>query len=112
LHAADVVLSAIIVGKSDGAVYTPARYGNPSMTPADVQRFAAATGGQVITGTAPAQALAPVLKNLTTRYTFQYTAPSAEEGAFRRIRVEMTPDTAARFPGARLKARSGYTVGN
>jgi VWFA-related protein len=111
LHAADIVLSAVVVGKPDGVVYTKARYGNPSMTPADVHRFADATGGQVITGTAPAQALAPVLKDLTTRYTFQYTAPSAEEGAFRRIRVEMTPDTAARFPGLRIKARSGYTAG-
>jgi hypothetical protein len=76
-----------------------------------VHRFASATGGQVITGTAPAQALAPVLKDLTTRYTFQYTAPSADEGAFRKIRVELAPDAVARVPGARLKARSGYTVG-
>ena len=112
LHGADIVLSAIVVGKPDAAAgYTPARYGNPSVTPPDVQRFAAVTGGQVITGTAPEEALAPVLKDLTTRYTFQYTAPSADEGSFRKIRVELTPEAATRFPGARLKARSGYTVG-
>jgi VWFA-related protein len=111
LHAADIVLSAIVVGKSDRVGFTPTRYGNPSATPPDVQRFAVATGGQVITGTAPAEALAPVLKDLTTRYTFQYTAPPAEDGSFRKIRVELTPEAATRFPGARLKARSGYTVG-
>jgi VWFA-related protein len=110
LHAANVVLSAIIVGDT-GSPFTQARYTNPSSGPPDVQRFVAETGGQVTLGAAPAEAFAPILKDLTTRYTFQYTPPQGEEGSFRKIRVELTPEAAARFPGAKIKARSGYTVG-
>ncbi|HYP05649.1 MAG TPA: VWA domain-containing protein [Bryobacteraceae bacterium] len=112
LHAGDIVLSAILVGeKPGGATFAPARYQPPDPSTPDVQRFVAETGGEVITGAAPAAALQPVLKGLTTRYSFQYTAPSADEGAFRKIRVELTPEAAARNPGVKLKARSGYTVG-
>jgi hypothetical protein len=110
LHAANVVLSAIIVGDT-ASQFTQARYTNPSSGPPDVQRFVAETGGQVTLRTAPAEAFAPILKDLTTRYTFQYTPPQGEEGSFRPIRVELTPEAAARFPGAKIKARSGYTVG-
>jgi VWFA-related protein len=110
LHAGDIVVSAILIGDARLA-YTKARYENPMSAPPDVQRFVSETGGQVIAGAAPADALQPVLKGLTTRYSFQYTAPSAEEGSFRRIRVELTPETAARYPAAKIKSRSGYTVG-
>lgn len=110
LHAANVVLSAVIVGDNP-STYKPARYVNPTSTLPDVQRFVTETGGQVVTGTAPAAALVPILKDLTTRYSFQYTPPAGEEGSFRKIRVELSPEAAARYPGARIKARSGYTVG-
>lgn len=112
LHAGDIVLSAILVGDNPAArPYRPARYENPSVATPDVQRFVSETGGQAITGASPAAALQPVLKGLTARYSFQYTAPSAEDGTFRRIRVELTPEAAARNVGVKLKARSGYTVG-
>ncbi len=110
LHAANVVLSAILVGDTAPA-YTKARYENPALAPPNVERFVTETGGEVIRGAAPANALQPVLKGLTTRYNFQYTAPPAEDGTFRRIRVELTPEAAAKYPGARIKARSGYTAG-
>jgi VWFA-related protein len=109
LHAANVVVSAILVGDAQG--YTKARYESPSMAPPNVERFVTETGGEVIRGAAPANALQPVLQGLTTRYNFQYTAPPAEDGTFRRIRVELTPEAAAKNPGARIKARSGYTAG-
>ena len=110
LHAGDIIVSAILVGEAP-ATYTPARYDGPSAAPPDVQRFVRETGGQVVIGTAPAQALQPVLQGLTTRYTMQYTAPPSEDGKFRKIRVELTPEAAARYPGAKIKARSGYTAG-
>jgi hypothetical protein len=111
LHAGDIVLSAILVGENPASRYAPARYQAPNTAVPDVQRFVAETGGEVITGAAPAAALQPVLKGLTTRYSFQYTAPPADEGTFRKIRVELTPEAAARNPGVSIKARSGYTVG-
>lgn len=110
LHASDIVVSAIVVGEAPSA-YTRARYDSPTVAPPDVQRFVRETGGQVVIGASPAQALQPILKGLTTRYSFQYTAPSADEGSFRRIKVELAPGAAARIPGAQIKARSGYTVG-
>lgn len=110
LHGGNIIVSAILVGES-ASPYVRARYDSPTMAPPDVQRFAADTGGQVITGAAPAEALQPILKGLTTRYSFQYTAPPADEGSFRRIRVELTPEAASRYPSAKIKARSGYTVG-
>jgi VWFA-related protein len=110
LHAGNVVVSAILVGDTP-APYVKARYTSPGLAPPDVQRFAVETGGEVIVGTAPANALQPVLKGLTTRYSFQYTAPPADDGTFRRIRVELSPEAAARYRGAQIKARSGYTVG-
>jgi VWFA-related protein len=110
LHAGDLVLSAIIVGDA-AAAFTPGRYQNPTSGTPDVQRFVAETGGRVVIGTAPATALQPILKGLTTRYSFHYTAPQADEGTFRRIRVELAPQAATKYPGAKIKARSGYTVG-
>ena len=111
LHAGDIVLSAILVGENPTTPYARARYEAPNNSTPDVQRYVRETGGEVITGAAPAVALQPVLKGLTARYSFQYTAPSAEDGTFRKIRVELTPEAAARNPGVTLKARSGYTVG-
>lgn len=110
LHASNIVLSAILVG-SGSPIYARARYGNPSMAPPDVERLVAETGGHVTKGAPPADALRPVLKGLTTRYNFQYTAPPAEDGTFRKIRVELTPQAATKYPGSTIKARSGYTAG-
>jgi VWFA-related protein len=110
LHAANVVLSAILVGNSEPQ-YTRTRYVNPAAGAPDVQRFVTETGGRSVAGATPADALVPILKDLTTRYSFQYTPPSADEGSFRHIRVELSPEAAARYPGAKIKARSGYTVG-
>ena len=111
LHAGDIVLSAILVGENARSPYMQARYEPPTHAAPDVQRYAKETGGEAITGAAPAVALQPLLKGLTTRYTFQYTAPTADEGSFRKIRVELTPEAASRNPGVSIKARSGYTVG-
>jgi VWFA-related protein len=110
LHAANVVLSAILVG-DNAAGQSKARYESPSLAAPNVERFVTETGGHIVKGTPPANALQPVLKGLTTRYNFQYKAPTAEDGTFRRIRVELTPQAAAKYPGASIKARSGYTVG-
>jgi VWFA-related protein len=111
LHAGDIVLSAILVGENPTTPYARARYEAPDNSIPDVQRYVKETGGEAITNAAPGIALQPVLKGLTARYSFQYTAPPADDGTFRKIRVELTPEAAARNPGVTLKARSGYTVG-
>lgn len=110
VHAANALLSAVIVG-SDAGPYKAARYRDPLSGPPDLHRFAADTGGQIVTSEAPVDALGPVLKDVTTRYSLTYTAPTAIDGSFRKIRVELAPAAKAKHPGARITARSGYTVG-
>jgi len=111
VHAANALLSAVIVG-ADAGPSKAARYRDPLSGPPDLFRFAADTGGHVVTSEAPVDVLGPVLKDVTTRYSLTYTAPpGSEDGSFRRIRVELSPAAKAKFPGAKITARSGYTVG-
>lgn len=103
LHAADAVLNVILIGAE------PARYNQRNPRP-DVTRFAAATGGDVVTGDEPALALRRVIQQATTRYSLQYPAPPGEPGSFRHIRVELGAAARARYSGASVQARSGYEV--
>ncbi len=106
LHAADAVLNAIIVGPAAGP-RTIAAYHDPASTPPDVYRYAKETGGDVVTGHAPAAALRRLIAQAMTRYTLQYPSPSGASG-FRHIRVELAPAARMRYPRAQVQARSGY----
>jgi len=76
----------------------------------DVYRFVENTGGDVIAEEDPAGALGRIVRQIATRYSFQYSAPQAEPGSFRTIRVELTPAAQRRYPGAVVQARTGYYV--
>jgi hypothetical protein len=55
--------------------------------------------------------LARIVRQIATRYSFQYAAPpKGQPGAFRRIRVELSPAAQRRYPGAVIQARTGYYV--
>lgn len=110
LHAADVVLNAILVGSGEASEKRVDRYQNPASGPPDVFQFAKATGGDVISDQEPAAALERMLKRATTRYSLHYAAPVGEPGSFRSIRVSLTPAAQGRYPGALVQARSGYEV--
>jgi Ca-activated chloride channel homolog len=107
LHDADVVLNAVLVG---GAKKPRAagRYSDPATLPPDVYQFVSNTGGDVIADDDPATALARIVRQIATRYSFQYPPPSAEPGEFRRIRVELAPAAQRKYPGAVVQARTGY----
>lgn len=110
LHSADTVLNAILMGvKGDIPKYTPG-YRDPSSRKPDVARFVQATGGELVASDDPARALRRVVQQATTRYNLQYPAPGGDPGSFRHIRVELSGAAQARFPGAVVKARSGYDV--
>jgi hypothetical protein len=109
LHAADAVLSAIVLGESRVRDSLP-RYTDPSLAAPDVLRYATATGGGVSSGTNPSQVLQRLLAQSVTRYSLHYTAPAGEAGAFRRIRVELAPSARRKYPDATVQARSGYTI--
>jgi VWFA-related protein len=110
LHGSDAVLNAILMGvKGDIPKVTPG-YRDPSSRRPDVSRFVEATGGELVASDDPARALRRVVQQATTRYSLQFPAPGGEPGSFRRIRVELSGAAQARYPGAVVKARSGYDV--
>jgi VWFA-related protein len=110
LHDSDVVFNAILVGASKKPLPPAGRYSDPALVPPDVYRFVQNTGGDVIADDDAANALGRIVRQIATRYNFQYSAPQAEPGAFRRIRVELTPAAQRRYPGAVVQARTGYYV--
>lgn len=107
LLAADTVLNALVVRNSKPS--KPRTIVNPDFTPANVFGIAEATGGEALAARA-GSAFAPLLERIRTRYLLQYPAPQGNPGAFRRIRVELSPAARQRYPGARVRARSGYTL--
>jgi VWFA-related protein len=107
LHEADIVLNAIIVGAMKKRL-VPGRYSDPASMPPDVYRFVENTGGDVIADEDAAGALGRIVRQIATRYSFDYSAPQAEPGAYRRIRVELTPAAQRKYPGAMVQARTGY----
>jgi VWFA-related protein len=110
LHGADAVLNAILVGPAKKPRGGPGPYSDPASTPPDVYRFVENTGGDVIADEDAANALGRIVRQIATRYNFQYAAPQAEPGVFRRIRVELSPSAQRRYPGAVIQARTGYYV--
>lgn len=109
LHDANVVLNAILVGGIK-QVRRAGPYSDPAFAPPDVYQFVQNTGGDAVADDDPANALARIVRQIATRYNFQYSAPQAEPGSFRRIRVELTPAAQRRYPGAVVQARTGYYV--
>jgi hypothetical protein len=109
LFLADAVTNVILVGP-EGVAGRTVGYRAPGNRQPDVTEFARRTGGAVIEGQNPAAALRRVIQDATTRYSLQYPAPPSEPGSTRSIRVELSGQAQAKYPGAVIRARSGYVV--
>lgn len=113
LSSDDILLYAIVVGgagrpKDNNNGKKPL---NPDFTFPNVFRIAEETGGEAI-ASSRAETFATVLERIRNRYSLIYQAPPAgETGAFREIRVALTPEARKRFPRARVLARKGYWLG-
>lgn len=111
LWEADSVLNAIVVGKlrrperpkSSGPL-------NPDFTPSDVWKLAEESGGEAVEATRVGDQFRELIERIRSRYSLQYNPPEAPAGALRRIRVELAPEAARRYPDARVNARKGYYV--
>ncbi|HXS96220.1 MAG TPA: VWA domain-containing protein [Candidatus Limnocylindrales bacterium] len=69
------------------------------------------TGGDFIESHAPGDDFHEAMRRLRTRYTLYYPLPDgATPGTARSIRVELSEQAAARYPKARLRARTGYVT--
>ena len=110
MYAADTVLNALIVRKDPKApAVRPSGYSNPDFAPPDVIKIANQTGGLAVERVGKvSEVFQKVIERIRSRYFIQYPAPAAEPGAFRHIRVELTPAARSRHPEAVIRARDGY----
>jgi VWFA-related protein len=109
MYRADAVLNGILTGnqrKPDAP--RPGQYVNPDFTPSDIFKLAAETGGEAMEARRIGEDFARMIERIRERYSLGYSAPEGKPGAFRRIRVELRPETLRRHPGAQVRARAGY----
>lgn len=109
LYEADCVFNAIVAGRGERPEpVRPGQYLNPDFTPPDVFRLAEETGGEAVKAERADTSFRQLMESLRTRYSIHYRAPEAQPGAFRRIRVDLSPEARRRHPRAQIRARHGY----
>jgi VWFA-related protein len=110
LYSADAVLNAIVVGnsKEPDRSKAPHRYRNPDFTPSDVFKLAQESGGEAFRSGKVGEAFRELIERIRSRYSIHYPAPAASGRVFRRIAVELVPDTRRRLGDTGVRARSGY----
>ena len=111
LYSSDAVLNAIV--PEDAEPPKPPRRGvelNPDYTPPDVFKLARETGGEVLRSDRPGAVFREMMERVRTRYSLHYRAPEGSPGVFRRVRVELAPETRQRHRRAEVRARGGYYV--
>ena len=69
------------------------------------------TGGEMIdAGERTADEFRALVRRLRTRYLLHYAMPDGRPGERREIEVALTDAAGRRYPGARVRARTGYIV--
>jgi VWFA-related protein len=68
------------------------------------------TGGDILKTNDAAEGLREMMHRLRTRYSLYYAVPQGKAGEERKIRVQLAPDVAKRYPRAVVRARTGYVV--
>jgi hypothetical protein len=104
LWTSDVVFSELIVGKG----------GETRLLDAGANSIVDRTGGAAIAAGVPGEAFQESVHYVRSGYTMYYAlpeaGPDAAHGSERTVRVELTPDAVRRYPGVRIRARSGYVA--
>ncbi len=78
------------------------------LTSVGMQGIAEKTGGDTVRAADPGTAFRDSMRRIRSRYSLYYNLPQSKAGTRRSIRVELAADAAARFPKARVRARTGY----
>ena len=68
------------------------------------------TGGVVIAAGVPGEAFQQSVHYLRSGYTLYYSLPAGVSGSERSVRVELTAEAMRRFPGVRVRGRTGYLM--
>lgn len=109
LSAANVVVNAMVVGKTKSARAIAG--GNSDFSPTDVFSLAQRTGGEAVRVERADQAFAEMVGRLRTRYSLAFALPpEAKPDEFRRLRIELAAAAKKRYPKAQIRVRSGYRV--
>jgi VWFA-related protein len=77
---------------------------------AGMKGIAEKTGGDFVRSQDPGAAFADAMRRIRSRYALYYALPKSKPGTTRRVRVELMPDAAKRYPKALIRARTGYVV--
>jgi len=96
----NIVFSELVVGKGGATKVLESAPGSA----------ATRTGGIVIAAGVPGEAFQQSVHYLRTGYTLYYALPGSVPSGEHSFRVELTPEAARRYAGARVRARTGYIV--
>ncbi|HLK18926.1 MAG TPA: VWA domain-containing protein [Bryobacteraceae bacterium] len=113
LWEADALLSGLIIrSPGETAVRTAMLVTSPLSVfiQEGMASVAEKTGGDTIKADDPDDALRAAMRRIRLRYSLYYAMPEGRPGEQRRVTVELSPDAAGRYPGARVRARRGYIV--
>jgi VWFA-related protein len=111
LWESDAILSGLIVRNSEfqarraaGVVLNPLSLAME----AGMKGIAEKTGGDAITANATGTAFQEAMHRIRARYSLYYVQPAGKAGVTHSIQVELTSETAKRYPKARVRTRTGY----
>jgi VWFA-related protein len=106
---ADALLSGLIVANP---VFQAARAMHPAslLLSAGMKGIAEKTGGDAIRSGDAGAGFQEMMRRIRSRYSLYYRMPEGKDGQPRTIRVELSADAKARFPGAHVRARKGYVM--
>jgi hypothetical protein len=103
------VLNAIVVGSKYRPDATrPRPTLNPEETLPNVYFIAQETGGEAAQVEDAGTAFPSMVERIRSRYSLQYKTPPDIQGAFRKVRIELSPSARIRYPDAKLRYRRGY----
>jgi hypothetical protein len=96
----NAVFSELIVGKG----------GATRLLDAGAASIVDRTGGAAIAAGVPGEAFQESVHYLRSGYSMYYALPAGAPGAEHAVKVELTAEAARRYPGVRVRARSGYVA--
>jgi VWFA-related protein len=111
LWEADAVLNALIFeSRMVGVAWKAQQVRLPFLLllDANVKNIVEQTGGEWLRAGAPVESFREMVNRIRKRYTLHYRAPAGPAGKMRSIRVELSPESLKRYPGAKVRARHGY----
>jgi len=102
---ANAVLSGLIIKAGVRVFFGPQMFGGFGIT-----GIAGKTGGDTVNANDAGAGFREMIQRLRLRYSLHYAMPQAKPGEERKVRVELSPKAARRYPEAKVLARSGYVA--